>query len=82
MIKYDKIVAEKLRDAFVLYYNQINAISKEVSEIIADKNNWSDEKRKAFNVHMQVINDNLQTLSKAQSEFASYYTKTIKDLES
>ena len=81
MIKYDKNAAEKLRDALVQYSNQINAISKEVSEIMAEKNGWSDEKRKNFNAYMQVINDNLQVLSKAQAEVASHYSQLIKELE-
>ena len=81
MIKYDKVAAEKLRDSFVQYSKELESVTKEMSDIITEKNGWADEKRKVFDVHMQVIYENLKSLSKAQLEFAQEYTQKIKELE-
>ena len=80
-IKFDRNAAEKLREEIDSYANQINDIVKEISNIIANKNNWTDDKRAIFNAHMQVISDNLAKLSKAQAEFATIYNQKIKELK-
>lgn len=80
-IKYDKLATEKLRDAFLQYSKEIDAIAKEFSEILNAKKNWSDDKRRLFNAHLQVIQRNLSDLATDQSEFATNYSQKMKELE-
>lgn len=80
-IKYDKAVAEKLRDAFFQYSKEIDVIAKEFSDILNAKNSWSDDKRRLFNACLQVIQRNLSDLAMVQSEFATNYSQKIKELE-
>ena len=78
---YDRNAAEHLKSELALYEQQINSIVKEISNILSSKSFWTDEKRKIFDKHMQLINDNMSIISKAQDEMVSIYNQKIKELE-
>ena len=80
-IKFDRNVAEHLKNEWVLYTQEIKSIIKELSDIMADKNFWADDQKRAFDAHLQGIKDNLSALYKSQTEFVDAYSKKLKELE-
>lgn len=80
-IKCDKNVSKSLVSEFEQYADQLNLIVKQISDITTAKNNWDDEKRKLFNMHMQSIASNVSALSKAHLAFAELYKQRIKELQ-
>lgn len=79
-LKFDRDAAEHLKNEWMLYTQELKAIIKELSDIMADKNYWADDQKRAFNAHLQTIKDNLAALEQSQTEFVDIYSKQIKEL--
>ena len=80
-IRFNQLEAKKLINAIEAHLDSICEISKQISDLMCNFNEWDDENRKIMEVALQELYENIADIADNESQFIDSYKSKIADLE-